>query len=781
MSEKCIVCNRSVPGGEGEFCCPGCAAVYTIVGKMGLEGSERDERIAQLLEGVFPGGEEAGTTESEIEHGQEHCFLVGGMVCPACSWLVHNSLGKLPGVGNVNLNFIAETCTLTYDPMKIGKDDIHSSVEKLGYKYYEGEDAKRDGFDYFRFGAGWFLALNNMMISFVVISAETWHVPFAMQLVCSILLAVFGTLVPFYAAKTTMIVGFRQIMMRQFRMESLVVLSTTAAWIYSVYAMIAGDFAHLYFDVVALLLMLIETGNMISGSFYKKLSRRVSSLSWQLPKKARVVSADVEEDYTAVDDLAPGQEFWVKRGEFVPTDGILMGSAEFDFSLITGESHGVSLEQGHYVGAGAKLLSEDAHLSVPSDGKSNLIKKIVESTIEAFNTRKEQLSLGDRISQVFVPIVVATGVLVYFANLYWGEHGEAMIRLLSVLIIACPCAFGIAEPLVLTVAIEKVRGLGIQIFNGKVMALKPDVVVFDKTGTLTRGAPEVHQVVWLTEKTKDDLDILASLENGIEHPIARALTVLGTPRPVEDRTIARTVVSAKVDGRHWLAGSADLFPTIGIPPDLKESTIVMFGDADKCHCIVGLKDTVRDESRQLVADLKAQGVDPYIFSGDRKAVVEQVAAELGIDHYIGEMGSGDKQREIAAMQEQGSTVMMVGDGINDAQALAAADFGLAVFSGQIPAKMSADGVFMVPEIGNLRDLPFMQRKVRHKILVNYSWAFVYNTIGILIAAIGWLSPAFCAVGMAFSSLSVIFNSMYGMGLPRQKQITTKLDTQAAAL
>ena len=764
MADHCIVCNRTVPGGDGEFCCPGCAAVYTIIGKMGLEGSERDERIAQLLEGVFPGGEDVESRERHIENGQELCFLVGGMVCPACSWLVHNSLGKLDGVGNVNLNFIAETCTLTYDPMKIGKGAIQAGVERLGYRFHEGgDDAKRAGFDFFRFGAGWFFALNNMMISFVVYSAESWDVPFAMQLVCSILLALFGTLVPFYAARTTMVMGWRQIVARQFRMESLVVLSTSAAWVYSVHSIIVGDFARLYFDVVALLLMLIETGNLISGSFYNKLRRRVGSIAWQLPKKARVG----KDDYAPVDELAPGSEFLVLRGELVPTDGILMASAEFDFSLITGESHGVSLEQGHYVGAGAKLLSDEARLSVPAGGRSNLIQKIVASTIEAFNTRKELLSFGDRISQVFVPIVVLVALVVLVGNLAWGNHADAMIRLLSVLIVACPCAFGIAEPLVLTAAIEKVRKLGIQIFNGAVLSLQPSVVVFDKTGTLTRGVPEVHRIVWLVDRNPDALHILASLENGIEHPIARALTALGTPRPVSERTIARTVVSAQVDGRHYLAGSADLYPEIGVPPGLKDCTIVKFGDADQCHCIVGLKDQVRGESGALIAELKAVGVDPWILSGDRRAVVEQVAGELGVEHFQGEMGSGDKQREIRALQEQGKSVMMVGDGINDAQALAAADFGLAVFSGQIPAKMSADGVFMVPEIEHLGDLPFMQRKVRRKIRLNYGWAFLYNIVGMFLAGVGWLSPKYCAVGMVFSNLVVVFNSMYGMSLPKR--------------
>ena len=319
--------------------------------------------------------------------------------------------------------------------------------------------------------------------------------------------------------------------------------------------------------------------------------------------------------------------------------------------------------------------------------------------------------------------------------------------------------------MVLTAAIEKIRRLGIQIFNGAVLAQKPEVVVFDKTGTLTRGAPAVHEIVWLVEENPDYLNILASLENGIEHPIARALTVEGVPRPATERTIARTVVSAKVDGKHYLAGNADLYPNVAIPPQLQNSTIVMFGDAEQCFLMVGIQDSIRDESKQLVDDLKARGVEPLIFSGDRNAVVEQVAGELGIDNFRGEMGSGDKQSEIAALQQQGKTVMMVGDGINDAQALAAADFGLAVFSGQIPAKMSADGVFMVPEIEKLSDLPFMQRKVRHKIRLNYGWAFSYNIIGVCLAGIGWLSPKYCAVGMVFSNLVVIFNSMYGMSLP----------------
>ncbi len=760
MANQCIVCSRSVPGGHGSFCCPGCAAVYTIVEKMGLEGAARDERVVRLLEGVFPGGKEVEAKQNRINQGENICFLVDGMVCPACAWLVHHSLEKLEGVAHVALNFIAETCEVKFDPMKTGKDAIFDNIRKLGYRCQQGDAGEHGRYDYFRFGAGWFFALNNMMLSFVVYSAESWEVPLAMQWVCSLLLALFGTLVPLYAARPTMIAGFRQMRLFRFRMESLVALSTSAAWLFSVYAMLCGSFERLYFDVVTLLLMLIETGNLISSTFYHKLNRRVRSLAWQLPKKARVAS----DDFAAVETLEPGQEFLVHRSEVVPTDGVALEPAEFDFSLITGESREVRMEPGHFVGAGARLLSGQVRLVVPPGGRTNLIEKMVSSTIEAFSTRREQLPLGDRISQAFVPAVTVFGLLVLAFNAISGNASEGFVRLLGVLIVACPCSFGIAEPLVLAAAMEKVRGLGLQIFNGAVLALKPAKVVFDKTGTLTCGAPEVHAVEWLVEEDAKWLDILASLENGIEHPVACAVTQLGKPQPVAERLNRRREISAVLDGTLYRAGHAGIYPNVDIPAHMSDSTIILFGDDTACYLIVALKDRLRAESGAVVKGLKRRGLLPSIFSGDRTPVVAQVAEALAISDYHGEMSSTGKQQAVAKLQAAGETVMMVGDGINDAQALAAADIGLAVYSSQISAKMSADGVFMVPGIKHLEYFPQMQRKVRRKIRLNYSWAFLYNVIGMALAAAGWLSPKYCAVGMVFSNLVVIFHSATGMDL-----------------
>ena len=287
MQDGCIVCGRAIPAEETTFCCPGCAAVHTIVEQLNLEGAAKDERVAQLLEGVFPGGEEVDSHEVELENGEGLSLMIEGMVCPACAWLVHHRLTKLSGVGGVNVNFLAETCDLQFDPMVLGQEQVEETIRKLGYRAYESGDT-RAGVDYFRFGAGWFFALNAMMISFVVYSAESWSVPVTMQWVCSILLALFGTLVPVYAARSTMRAGFRQLSLGAFRMESLVVVSTTAAWVYSMWAMVSGQFERLYFDVVTLLLMLIESGNLITGSFYRRLHQRVSSLALKLPKKARI-------------------------------------------------------------------------------------------------------------------------------------------------------------------------------------------------------------------------------------------------------------------------------------------------------------------------------------------------------------------------------------------------------------------------------------------------------------------------------------------------------------
>ena len=755
MSELCIVCSRDVPKGMKDFCCPGCSAVHTIIGQLGLHGKEKDDRIQMLLEGVFPNGEEVEDTIDESNNSQSLSFVIEGMVCPACAWLIHNRLKKLIGIGKVNVNFISELCEIQFNQMKVGEENISNAIKALGYELHEDADYQY-GFDYFRFGAGWFFALNCMMISFVVYSAEHWDIPLTIKWICSILLILFGTLVPFYSARNTFKMGLRQLTLCSFRMESLVVISTSAAWIYSLISIYIGNFERLYFDVVALLLMLIETGNLITSSFYRKLHQRVHSLSWKLPKKVRIK----DDNFLPINQLEAGCKFKVKRGEFVPTDGVLLDQAEFDHSLITGESSGIMMNKGHYVGAGSKLLSESALLIIPPSGRSNLLERIIESTIEAFNTKKKQPTLGDTISQIFVPVI---GIIALF-TLSWccfeGYPADGFSRFLSILIVACPCAFGIAEPLVLTSAIDKIRQFGIQIFNGSILSSKVNRVVFDKTGTLTYGKPQVSSIEWLVKENSIWLDILSSLENEIEHPIAKACTGLGSPKSISNRIISHNEVSAFFEGKKYRAGSRESYPDVDIPDKLKNSTLVLFGDEKTCFLIIGLMDQARNESSELISSFHNIGIKTSMFSGDRQEVANLIGREVGIKDSRGLMKSEDKQKNIIDLQNNGEVVMMIGDGINDAQALATADIGISVYSGQIPAKMSSDGVFLKAGINALNKIPIMQSIVQKKIRLNYGWAFLYNVIGIFLAMIGWLSPKYCAVGMVFSNFVVIYNSLF---------------------
>ena len=753
MKKTCKICDRLVPSIEDEFCCAGCSAVFSIIEKLNLEGSERDERIKMLLEGVFPGGTDVDVCSEDIENPEKENFRIEGMVCPACAWLIHNRLVKTIGISEVNINFISEICELKYNPMKVGFDDLKEIIESLGYLVTKNSNNLKN-IDLFRFGAGWFMALNCMMISFVVYSSDEWNIPLMMKYLCSFLLFVFGTLVPFYAAKKTFQMGISQLSQRSFRMESLVVLSTFSAWLYSIISLCIGDFGKLYFDVVALLLMLIETGNLITYSFYRKLYNRVNSLSLNLPKKVRIH----DDEFLDFQHIEPGAQFEVIQNEIVPIDGILLDDSEFDFSLISGESIGIHAKKGHFIGAGSKLLSSKAKLIIPPHGKTNLMENIVNNTIEAFNSKKDQFTLGDKISQLFVPIVVSIAICILFLNIFNGNIEKGFYSFLSILIVACPCAFGIAEPLVLTFGIDKMRKIGIQCHNGLILSLKPDRIIFDKTGTLTNGKPNIVGIKWLVNEDPRLFDILGSMEYGINHPIAKACSSLGKKIQIFNREIFNDHVSATIDDKKYIAGGINTFPNIKIPEEFKDNTIVLFGDDKNCFLIIALNDTIRKESFSVLNSLKKLKIKMTILSGDRNEVVKSVGSKLDIKNSFGEMSSEDKKNKIKQMQDAGEVIMMIGDGINDSQALAISDIGLSVYSAESSAKMSSDSVFLQPGINSLKKMPDIINKVRSKIKMNYSWAFLYNIIGIILASFGLLSPKFCAVGMVFSNLVVLFNS-----------------------
>jgi P-type Cu2+ transporter len=758
--KQCKLCQRPIDGSFDDevFCCPGCRAVDQILATLDLSDEERSMRLQQLLDVIFSEDTPTETKLPSTDTRQEH-LLISGMVCPACSWLIHHCLEKQTGVTNAVVNFVSETATVHFDPMQIGLEDISAAINTLGYRI-RAEGEQGSDFDYYGFGMGWFFALNVMMTSFVVYSAETRKIPVLMEWACLILMVVFTGLTGMFGARLTIRKGIMQIKARDFRMDSLILISTVTAFAYSAYSTVTGDFKHVYFDVVCLLFMLVETGNLITTSFYNKLRRRVFEITNHLPKKVRLTECAGEFDtYRATEDLQANESFLVKQGEVMPTDGLLLEAAEFDFSLINGESKGVELQTGQFVGAGAKLQSESARLVVPQSGPSSLIKNMVDGTIAAFSANRETPSTGDAISQWFVPAIFAIAIIGGGVQALRLDLAEGLLCFMRVLIVSCPCAFGIAEPLVLTLAVDRIKALGIQIFNGNALRHRPTTIVFDKTGTLTTAAMTIGRIYWCVDESQRDLDILASLESGIEHPIAKALATLGSGISLIKRNIGPGWIRADFQGKHYTAGKLDTFPGLTLPDAMQNETgsIVAFGDDRGCRMIVSLNDTLRAETPALIDRLKETGITLEICSGDRRSPVECIANELGIT-YQSEMSPTDKQTHIQALQEAGQCVMMVGDGINDAQSLAAADFGLAVFSGQFPAQMSADAVFLTHSLAPLPGLLGHMQQIHKKIIWNYTWAFAYNGIGVTLALIGLLTPTFCAIGMVFSSFVIIYNS-----------------------
>ncbi|MCP4642592.1 MAG: cation-translocating P-type ATPase, partial [bacterium] len=695
---QCKLCKRAIDSDSEEsvYCCHGCAAVDQIIQTMDLNEDERAQKVEQLLAVVFADEDAAEKPKAEAPdlHTREEHLLLTNMVCPACSWLIHHTLEKQPGVLSATVNFVSESMTVQINPMKIGMDEVEKKIEELGYGI-RAREAAASGFDYYGFGAGWFFAINVMMLSFVVYSAESWEIPPLMQRVCWGLMAVFTVLTLLFGARSTVRKALGQFRNLDYRMETLVAMSATTALAYSGYSIATGSFERIYFDVVCLLIMLIETGNMITTTFFNRMRRRIFELRDHLPKKVRLAGAN--NDYRNTEDLGPGEQFSVKQQELVPTDGVLLAPAEFDFSLINGESKGVTLQTGQFVGAGVKLLSEDCALRVPDDGPSSLIETIIESTIGAFNSRMENMTTGDRIAKVFVPFILTLATIGGAAHWVWGTPQSAVLAFMSVLIVACPCAFGIAEPLVLTTAVDRVKRLGIQVFNGNVLRTRPSKVIFDKTGTLTTATMEVSSIHWLVEESAQDKNIIASLESGIEHPLAKALATLGEGWLLEDRRTDVGSVAGMHEGMRYRCGKASIFPDLAVPSALHDeaATLVAYGDEHGCRALILLEDEVRDETPDVVRQLREAGLDPEICSGDREPAVARVAEPLGMPYTSG-MTPTDKQERIQSLQAQGKHVMMVGDGINDTQSLAAADIGLAVFSGQFPAQMSADAVFLTP-------------------------------------------------------------------------------------
>jgi Cu+-exporting ATPase len=598
---------------------------------------------------------------------------------------------------------------------------------------------------------------------------------------------VWSTPVVFWVGWPLLVRFGRSLLTLRFNMFTLIGLGVLAAWLYSLGALIVpGWLPHeathggmtLYFESAAVITVLVLIGQLLELRARSATGSAIRALMNLAPKTALLVR-DGQEIETAVDDIQIGDVLRIKPGARIPVDGIVMeGSSAVDESMLTGESMPQTKESNAAVTGGTVNGTGTFLMRAERVGANTLLSQIVEMTAKAQASRAPVQRLTDRVSAWFVPAVVLIAVAAFALWTLAGQFSSGLLAFIAVLVISCPCALGIATPAALMVGVGKGAELGILIRSGEVLERveKLTTVVFDKTGTLTLGQPMLTDLAPLASLSEQEvLQLAGSLEHGSEHPLAAAIAEAVAARHLEllpleqfEAQVGEGITARESGSVIWFGNRSLASRFLPRLPDPVESqlagfeaqgkTAMLLGRADQILGVIAVADTVRPEARQAVALLRRRGVRVIMLSGDNRTTAESMAKLVGIEEVIAEVRPADKAGTIKALQQAGQVVSMVGDGVNDAPALVTADIGIAIGSGSDVAKEAGDIILIRNDVRLVVSAIGLSRATMRKIRQNLFWAFIYNGIGIPIAALGWLNPMIAGAAMALSSLSVILNS-----------------------
>jgi heavy metal translocating P-type ATPase len=703
-------------------------------------------------------------------------FDVEGMTCASCAVRIERVLGKQEGVDTAVVNFAGQEARATVTS-EADLEALRAAVAKIGYNIAEIDpnDDRRSITERYNEEARY--QLRN------VVGSAALSIPL-------MLLAIFGpdeawndwtqfvlaTIVVFGFGSQFLRAAWKQVTSGSPAMDTLIATGTLAAWAYSTYAIFAGE--PLFFETAGMIITLILLGRYFEARAKGEASNAIAKLAELGAKQARVVRGG-EEILVDPIELAPGDIVVVLPGEKIPADGVVVaGRSGVDESMLTGESVPTTKEPGTDVFGATVNQQGRLEIEIREVGPNTALAQIMKLVGDAQATKAPVQKLADRISGVFVPVVISIAIVV---GIVWliisGDVGTAVQNSVAVLIIACPCALGLATPTAIMVGSGRGAEMGVLFKNAEVFERAHDVdtVVFDKTGTLTRGAMTLVDVV-TDGDTNEFLMLAGSLESGSEHPIGKAVA-LGAEEndielePVEDfESIQGMGARGVVSGRVVVVGKPTLFIDGGFSGldvwqerfdevALKGNTTFMVGWNDTVEGVVSVADTVRPTSAKAVEDLHSIGVSTAMLTGDSLHTAEAIASLIGIDEVVAEVLPGEKSEAVAMMQANGKVVAFVGDGINDAPALTVADLGMAVGSGTDVAIEAGDVVLMSGDPTTSVTAIRLARRTFKTIRQNLFWAFAYNTAAIPLAALGFLNPMIAAAAMAFSSVSVVANSV----------------------
>ncbi|MDY0939754.1 MULTISPECIES: heavy metal translocating P-type ATPase [Priestia] len=721
-------------------------------------------------------------------------FTITGMTCAACSTRIEKGLNKLEGVTKASVNLALETASVEYSPCQIDPQDITQRVEKLGYgaklksEEKEEEQSYREKELSKQKGKFWFSFILSVPLLWAMVSHFTFtsFIPLPHMLMNPWVQLALATPVQFVVGKQFYVGAFKALRNKSANMDVLVALGTSAAYFYSLYSSLKsfGSSAHtdqLYYETSAILITLILLGKLFEANAKGRSSEAIKKMMG-LQAKTAVVVRDGAEVEIPVEEVQKGEVIFIKPGEKVPVDGeIIEGQSALDESMLTGESVPVDKNIGDKV-IGA-TLNKNGFLKIKATnvGRETALAQIIKVVEEAQGSKAPIQRLADYISGIFVPIVVGIALLTFFVWYIWivpGEFTPALEKLIAVLVIACPCALGLATPTSIMAGSGRAAEFGILFKGGEHLEAthKIDTVLLDKTGTVTNGTPELTDVrIAQGYKENELLQLVASAERLSEHPLAQALVAgiknkgIEIQDPLSFEAIPGYGVKATVQERELLVGTRKLMNQhkVNIDAALEEmtnleregKTAMLVALDGKYAGMLAVADTIKATSKEAVSRLKEMGLEVMMITGDNRQTAQAIAMQAGIEHVIAEVLPEGKAEEVKKLQQQGKKVAMVGDGINDAPALALADIGMAIGTGTDVAMEAADITLMRGDLMSIADAIEMSRKTISNIKQNLFWAMGYNTLGIPIAAVGLLAPWVAGAAMAFSSVSVVLNAL----------------------
>lgn len=722
-------------------------------------------------------------------------FPVLHMSCASCAVSAESTVKAAEGVVDASVNYANATLSVQYLPEKTNVEKLQQAVQAVGYDLLiESEETQKEtlealhekNYRSLKQKTVWAVILS---IPLVIIGMFYMHMPYANEIMWAL-----ATPIVLWLGRGFFVNAWKQTQHRKANMDTLVALSTGIAYLFSLFNMFFPEFwlrrgleAHVYFEAAGVIITFILLGRLMEERAKGNTSAALKKLMGLQPKTVTLLRADGSEVQLPIEEVQKDDILLVKPGEKIAVDGLVNGGESYvDESMLSGEPVPVLKTEGEKVFAGTINQKGSFRFRALKVGKDTMLAQIIRMVQDAQGSKAPVQKLVDKIAGIFVPVVIGIALLTFVTWLILGgENGlvHGLLTAITVLVIACPCALGLATPTAIMVGVGKGAQKGVLIKDAESLELakKVDAIILDKTGTITEGRPEVTDMYWLPGQ-EQAASILYSLEKQSEHPLADAIVAyLAADAELKPLTSFQSVTGkgaqAEVNGRKYSAGNKKLMLENGvkIAPELQakaqvwldeSKTVIWFADQQQVLAVLAISDKIKETSVEAISQLKEMGIDLYMLTGDNEGTAKAIAKQTGIPHYKAEVLPHQKAEFVRELQEQGKTVAMVGDGINDSTALATADVSIAMGKGSDIAMDVAKMTIISSDLTKIPQAIRLSRRTVATIKQNLFWAFIYNLIGIPIAAgilypiNGFLlNPMIAGAAMALSSVSVVLNSL----------------------